>query len=204
MTLLAIDNGPDGRTAAERAMPRRDYLLEPASRPAHPRKVKGGAFDKSNGDMTKRGWKTRFFRKLASAPALFVFATIVAPGLLLGARYKIVEAAPATARAYAAIGLPVNLDGLDLRNISSELNEEDSAKFLIVRGEIVNLRDKPGVLPNLQLALRGSGGQQLYSWQAPSPQKRIGKHASIRFMARLDSPPEGAQDVSVRFAPRTN
>lgn len=155
---------------------------------------------KKNRNMAKRRWKLRFFQKLASPSALFILATIIAPGLLLGARGKIVTAVPASAKIYAAVGLPVNLDGLELANVSSVLKTENGNEHLLIKGEIVNKRDKTGKLPNLQLALRGPDGRDLYNWQAPSPQKRIKARHSIRFVARLDSPPEGALDVFVRFA----
>ncbi len=152
--------------------------------------------------LNQRSWKKRVLGKLASPPAIFVLATIIAPGLFLGARNSLVENVPATAKIYAAIGLPVNLDGLDLRDVSSELKTGPEGKHLLIKGEIVNLRNTTGNLPNLQLALRGKDGRDLYNWQAPSPQKRIKAHDSIRFVARLDAPPEGARDVFVRFAKR--
>jgi len=148
----------------------------------------------------KRGWKVRFFRKLASAPAICLFATVIAPGLFIGARHGLVHHFPAAAKLYAAIGRPVNLDGLDLRAVSSVLKAENGGKYLLIKGEIVNLRNRTSKLPNLDLALRGGDGRNVYTWQAPSPTKRIKAHDSISFVARLDSPPEGAQDVLVRFA----
>jgi hypothetical protein len=96
--------------------------------------------------------------------------------------------------------MPVNLDGLDLRGVSSVMKTEDGGRFLLIRGEIVNLRERTGKLPNLQLALRGPDGRAMYTWQAPSPTRTIKARDSIRFVARLDSPPEGAKDVVVKFA----
>ena len=150
--------------------------------------------------LNQRSWKRRFLQKLASPPAMFVLATIIAPGLLIGARQGLVESILATAKLYAAVGLPVNLDGLDLRDVSSVLKTGPDGRHLLIKGEIVNLRRKTGNLPNLQLALRGKDGRYLYNWQAPSPQKRIKPGDSIRFVARLDTPPEGAKDVLVQFA----
>ena len=152
----------------------------------------------------KRGWKSRFYNKLASAPVVFVLATIVCPGLLLGMRDSIVAAAPVMAPVYTAVGMPVNLDGLDLRNVTSVLRDEGGASHLLVKGEIVNLRRRAGSLPNLQLVLHNARGHAMYRWQAPSPHKRIDAKAAVRFVARLDSPPEKASAVSVRFAGRGN
>ncbi len=151
-------------------------------------------------DGLRFAFAKKMFRGMTSAPAMFFFATIIAPGLLLGARQTIVANLPVTAKAYAAIGMPVNLDGLDLRGVSSVMKTEDGGRFLLIRGEIVNLRERTGNLPNLQLALRGPDGRAMYTWQAPSPTRTIKARDSIRFVARLDSPPEGAKDVVVEFA----
>ena len=151
-------------------------------------------------DGLRFAFAKKMFRGMTSAPAMFFFATIIAPGLLLGARQTIVANLPVTAKAYAAIGMPVNLDGLDLRGVSSVMKTEDGGRFLLIRGEIVNLRERTGNLPNLQLALRGQDGRAMYTWQAPSPTRTIKARDSIRFVARLDSPPEGAKDVVVEFA----
>ncbi|MCC2098935.1 MAG: hypothetical protein KDJ29_18740 [Hyphomicrobiales bacterium] len=146
------------------------------------------------------GFAQRLLRPLTSAPAMVFLAFIIAPGMLLGARKAIVTAAPGTAKLYAAIGMPVNLDGLDLRDVSSVLKSDDSGRYLLIRGEITNLRNGKTRLPNLQLALRGPDGRAMYTWQAPSPTKSIKARDSIHFVARLDSPPEGAKDVVVEFA----
>lgn len=151
-------------------------------------------------DGLRFAFAKKMFRGMTSAPAMFFFATIIVPGLLLGARQTIVANLPVTAKAYAAIGMPVNLDGLDLRGVSSVMKTEDGGRFLLIRGEIVNLRERTGNLPNLQLALRGPDGRAMYTWQAPSPTRTIKARDSIRFVARLDSPPEGAKDVVVEFA----
>ena len=148
----------------------------------------------------KRSWKRRVIGKLASPPAIFVLATIIAPGLFLGARHGLVEQVPAMAQVYGAIGLPVNLDGLELRDVTSTLKTDAQGRHLLVKGQIINVRDRTGKLPNLRLALRGKDGRDLYNWQAPTPQKRIKARDTIRFVARLDSPPEGVKDVFVRFA----
>ncbi len=148
----------------------------------------------------KRGWKNRFFNKLTSMPAILVFATLILPGLVLGMRNTIVEKMPVAGKLYAAIGLPVNLDGLDLKNVTSVVRKDGGSRHLLVQGEIVNLRKRNGALPNLQLAVRDLEGRTVYSWQAPSPQKKIAAHQSIRFQARLDAPPEDASQVLVKFA----
>lgn len=148
----------------------------------------------------KRGWKNRFYMKMTSTPAMFLLATIALPGILLGARFKIVETVPGLAPLYTALGLPVNLDGLDLRNVISLLREDNGKRHLLVQGEIVNLQRQTRTLPNLHLELHGGEGAPMYAWQAPSPHKRIEARAVVRFVARLDAPPEQASTVKIRFA----
>lgn len=149
--------------------------------------------------QTSRPRKTRFYRTLTSAPALFVCMTIVLPGLMLGFRHQIVAAIPPTAKLYALGGLAVNLDGLELREVASIVEKQKQGKFLVISGKIVSLRNHRIQVPSLRLALRANKGQKIYSWQAPSPKSYIEPGKSLNFVARLATPPDTAQVVQIQF-----
>lgn len=115
-------------------------------------------------------------------------------------RDAIVRAAPPLAGAYAAIGLPVNLKGLEWRDVKTRVVVEASQKVLAVEGEIKNLRDHSQSLPDIELSLRDEGGREVYAWKAPAPKAGLAQGETIQFRARLASPPEGAKAVRVNFA----
>ena len=121
----------------------------------------------------------------------------------LGKREEVVRFVPPLAGAYAVIGLPVNIHGLEWREVRTSLVMEASQKVLAVEGEIRNLRGQPQTLPDIQLSLRDSSGREVYAWKTPAPKGDLGGGETIPFRARLASPPGAATAVRVVFAEAT-
>ena len=118
----------------------------------------------------------------------------------LGKREEIVRFVPPLAGAYAAIGLPVNVQGLEWREVRTSLVTEASQKVLAVEGEIRNLRGQSQTLPDIHLSLRDTSGREVYAWKTPAPKADLGGGETIAFRARLASPPGAATAVRVVFA----
>jgi predicted Zn finger-like uncharacterized protein len=118
----------------------------------------------------------------------------------VAARSPIVRVVPNTARIFAALGLPVNLRGLALDNVRTNIFDSGDRKILIVEGAIVNLRDSTTESPNMRIALRGQDKRELYVWTAPAPKSELSAHEQVAFRTRLAAPPDGVTDVQVRFA----
>ena len=118
----------------------------------------------------------------------------------LAKREDVVRVVPPLAGAYAAIGLPVNVQGLEWREVKTRVVMEASQKVLAVEGEIRNLRTQAQSLPDIQLSLRDSAGREVYAWKAPAPKADLGGGETIPFRARLASPPGSATGVRVVFA----
>jgi predicted Zn finger-like uncharacterized protein len=153
-----------------------------------------------------RGQSAAWFSGLARArprvsPGLgAVLGLVVLAMALVGFREHVVRLAGSTAPVYAAIGLPVNLQGLSIRAMKSTILEEPTARVLAIEAEIANIRPTRTPLPDLRLALRGQDGQEIYSWTAKPPKARLEAGESIAFRTRLSAPPEGARDLMLRFA----
>jgi len=120
--------------------------------------------------------------------------------LSLGKREEIVRFIPPLAGAYAAIGLPVNLNGLQWRDVKTRVLVESSQRVLAVEGEIRNLRDHTRPVPDIQLSLRDDDGREVYRWSTPAPKANLNQNETIQFRARLASPPDTARAVRVHFA----
>ncbi len=118
----------------------------------------------------------------------------------LGERTAIVRHVPATSVLYAAIGLPVNTQGLALRGVRSALVAEGDKTVLTLQGEITNLRDEATSVPGLTMVVRGAGQAPLYTWTASSPKSKLAKGETVEFRSRLAAPPPQGQDVRVSFA----
>ena len=115
-------------------------------------------------------------------------------------RDAIVRAAPPLAGAYAAIGLPVNLLGLQWRDVKTHVMVESAQHVLAVEGEIKNLREHSQNVPDIQISLRDDDGREVYRWTTPAPKANLGQNETIQFRARLASPPQSARALRVHFA----
>jgi hypothetical protein len=129
-----------------------------------------------------------------------LIAIVMGASALIAMRERIVRIVPLTASAYRAMGLPVNLAGLELRDVRSRIVMDGARKVLVTEGEIVNIRREQNRVPAITLAVRGANGLDRYSWTAPTPKSRLEPGEKIAFRARLASPPEDGADVLVRFA----
>lgn len=131
-----------------------------------------------------------------------ILATLMAAILLaaLARREAVVRAMPQTARLFAAVGLPVNLRGIDFSSVRSGLVVDHEQTALVVEGEIRNVTKAPVQVASLALDLRGEAGNVLYSWTVEPPRPVLQPGESAPFRSRLVSPPAEARDVMIRFA----
>ena len=129
-----------------------------------------------------------------------VVAILMGVSALIALREKIVAVAPPAAKAFAAIGLPVNLAGLELREVRSHIEMDGARKVLAVEGEIANVRRESRSVPPVALTVRGEDGQAKYAWTTRAAKSRLEPGETIAFRARLASPPESGADVLVRFS----
>ena len=105
-------------------------------------------------------------RRLRRAATHGVVWAGVASGFaaLLGAawlfRVEVVEMAPRTAAAYAAVGLTVNPTGLDFEAITARPMPNDPGKVL-VSGALRNVRDNERIAPPVRVALLDAHGAEI-------------------------------------------
>jgi predicted Zn finger-like uncharacterized protein len=136
-------------------------------------------------------------RRIAASLA---FAMVLGGAMgAVAARETIVRALPATADLYRAIGLPVNLTGLSIVEVSAHLGQGADKTLLAVEGSLVNLRQRETAAPDLRIALRGADGRELYVWTTRPPKDRLAAGERAPFVARLAAPPPGVVDALVKF-----
>jgi predicted Zn finger-like uncharacterized protein len=130
-----------------------------------------------------------------------VGVTLLVSGMaFIGCRAEIVRLCPPTSAVYASLGLPVNLRGLELRDLHTVSTQDGAEPVLGVEGEIANVRDGATPVPPIELTIRDANGHALYSWTA-TPQKHwLAVGETLAFRAKLAEPPPGARDVLARFA----
>lgn len=192
---------PEG--AAEALIPNADLpagdegASAPAPEQAPPppvRKVAAKPKARSSGPSLKQRLKAVRPWQAACAAAL------LALGLAVAQRKAVVQAAPQTARLFAAIGLPVNLRGITFDEVRSQLLMESEQSALVVEGEIRNVTRGETQVPPLRVSLRNADGREIYSWTTEAPRNMLAAGKSAQFRTRLVAPPLDGRDVLVRFA----
>jgi len=115
-------------------------------------------------------------------------------------RDTIVRQFPGAARLYAHLNMPVNLRGMDFRNIRHSKGIENGMPVLTVRGEVVNLGDEPIEAPRLRFGLRDSASHEIYHWTVKVGRKPVAARGTATFVTKLASPPSEAAEVMIRFS----
>lgn len=122
-------------------------------------------------------------------------------GLALVARSTVVRAMPQSASLYASIGLPVNLRGIDLRDVAAyQTIGEGGVAQLVVEGDLVGLDHQGVAVPSIAIQVHDERGQTLYRWSIPAPRPMLADRERARFRASLSAPPVQGRSVQVRFA----
>ena len=138
--------------------------------------------------------------RLPSAAAGIVVATgIVALGLGLWQRERVVRAIPQFAGLYATIGLPVNVRVLAFSAVESELVQDPQGRFLVVSGDVTNIAKGTTKVPPITVMVRSEDNKVLYSWTTEPPRPSLEPAELMHFRARLASPPSDGRSVQLRF-----
>ena len=114
-------------------------------------------------------------------------------------RSDLVRLAPNLAGFYDALGLTVNLRGLEFHEVTAVREVKDGIPVLTVEGYVFNPGPKAAEIPKLRMAVLGSNGRELYAWTAEPAQPMLAAGESFVLRSRLASPPQDGQDVLVRF-----
>ena len=140
--------------------------------------------------------KARRWRNWAVFTAFF-FSPIAAAALM---PETIVAAAPISYRAYQAMGLDVNVYGLEIRRVERQHAVINGARILTVKGEISNVDEDMRKIPWLRFALLDAAGQELYTWTLDTGARPLRSGETTGFVTRVQAPPEAAQNLKIRFA----
>lgn len=141
----------------------------------------------------------RPLRERLGVPSMVLVVLILACAYL--ARQPIVAVVPDLAGLYAALGMEVNLRGLEFRNMTATRDIDNGRPILVVEGEIANVGASDAAVPPVRLAVR-AGRQEIYAWSVEPARRTLGAGESTAFRTRLATPPTAADDIELRFTPR--
>jgi predicted Zn finger-like uncharacterized protein len=134
-----------------------------------------------------------------SLPVGIVLVSVAILATFMLGREQVVRTMPDTAAIYERLGLPVNLRGVEFRDVKGANEIVDGVVVLVVEGNLVNITGRAIDLPRLRLAVRDAGGKEIYTWTATAPKARLEAGEAAPFRSRLASPPPDGSSIEVRF-----
>ncbi|MBJ3786252.1 zinc-ribbon domain-containing protein [Devosia sediminis] len=130
---------------------------------------------------------------------------VLLAGLVGGAwfgRVAIVERYPDMAGVYEAVGLGVNVVGLDFSNLETLKALSAGNEVLTVSAQIVGLEPRPVEVPPVVISLLDAGGSAVYEWSVAPRVSNLMAGERATFDTRLSLPPSEAVRVRLSFAGR--
>ncbi|MBN9365081.1 MULTISPECIES: zinc-ribbon domain-containing protein [unclassified Devosia] len=170
----------------------------PPPRPSAAERAASGKLEKRQRAVARGLPAARLFRMIRIAAVLLLLA-VVAGGLLL--RTEIVKLAPAMAGFYSAIGLGVNVVGLEFSEVSTLMSRRGDSEVISVTATIRGVEARRVVVPPVVVSLLDAKGASLYQWSVMPPAPDVEPGEAVAFSAELASPPKGATQLRLGFAP---
>lgn len=162
------------------------------------------AHRKAQGRLEKR--QRAFARALPSARLTRVLRG-VGVGLLLGVvsgavlfRTEIVRMLPDLAGLYEAVGLKVNVVGLEFSDVTTLLSRRGDGDVMTVNATIYGVEPRRLLVPPVLVTLLGADDAPVYAWSVAPKVHDLEPGEVIGFSAELPSPPAAAQQVRLSFA----
>ncbi len=132
-------------------------------------------------------------------PALLVTVALAGAVSLLILRHPIVAAMPQLGGIYAAIGLPVNLAGVELDDLRASRVFRGGYEQLRVEGAIVSVARETVPLPPIEVVLLGADGAEIGRRMAATAATVLAPGGAIRFATEFPDLPAGAATITVRL-----
>lgn len=130
---------------------------------------------------------------------------VILVGLVGGAwfgRVAVVERYPDLAGLYEAVGLGVNVVGLDFSNLETLKTLSGGNDVLSVSAQIVGRSKVPVPVPPVVVSLLDASGHAVYEWSVTPRVRDLMAGESATFDTRLSLPPSEAVRVRLSFAGR--
>ena len=154
------------------------------------------AFDKRQAALSRHSPLARARRivRLAGVSILM--------GLIVGAvafRSEIVRVFPDLAGAYEALGLGVNIVGLEFRDVTTLVTLRGGQNIMQVDGRIYSVAPQRVVVPPVVVTLLDAAGGKLYEWSVLPEVRELEPGEVVDFSAQLTAPPQDAARVRLTF-----
>lgn len=136
-------------------------------------------------------------RRVARLAGALVLAAILGIGFF--GRYEIVRLVPELAAIYSAIGLRVNIVGLEFEDIKTLMSLRQGKNVILVTARIRSATTKPVAVPLILVTLLDEAGTVLLEWTVQPQGNEMSPGDIMDFSSELSSPPAGAARVRLSF-----
>jgi hypothetical protein len=139
-------------------------------------------------------------RRAARTTAIVVLVAVL--GGIVTLRGQLEQQYPELAGLYAAVGLGVNVLGLEFRDVHTLKSLRGGDEVLSVQGRVASVAGGVVDVPQIIVTLLGAEGRPLYEWSVLLGASQLRPGETLRFETQLIKPPEGAREVKLSFASR--
>jgi predicted Zn finger-like uncharacterized protein len=115
-------------------------------------------------------------------------------------RQDVAELWPESASAFTALGLDVNVYGLEILDLQVSRDFDGATPIVIVSGEVRNIGADHKGSPPLRLTLRDEYANPVFEIVQALPTGDIAPGAAMPFSIRIENPPLNAVDLEASFA----
>lgn len=115
-------------------------------------------------------------------------------------RQDVAEVWPRSASAFAALGLDVNVYGLEFYNLAVERALDGPTPVLLVTGEVRNIGRDDKLAPPVRISLRDERSHEIFELVNVVTDQPIAAGESTLFQIRIENPPVDAVDLEATFA----
>jgi hypothetical protein len=119
--------------------------------------------------------------------------------VFFGGREAAVTAIPDLASLYDALGMPVNLEGIAIEDVTAERAPGSDGSVIAVSGKIRNVSGAPQNVPPLVAILYDSAKVAAGSRSFAAPAETVAVNEEAPFLLKLENVPPQAVEVVVRF-----
>jgi len=154
-------------------------------------------FSRRRRNMEARLPLARLRRAVRIGGGLMLAAVIFGFGF---AREAVVGRFPDLAGVYEAVGLGVNVVGLEFSDVTTLHSLRDGKDMLVVSAQIVGIAKEPRVVPPVVVSLLDSAGTPIYEWSVTPAVRDLMAGERASFETQLLTPPPTATRVRLSFA----
>jgi predicted Zn finger-like uncharacterized protein len=115
-------------------------------------------------------------------------------------RQDVAELWPRSASAFAALGLDVNVYGLEFYDLAVDRDFEGATPVLVVSGEVRNIGRDDKLVPPVRISLRDTRSHEIFELVNAITDQPIAAGAAVPFQIRVENPPADAVDLEATFA----